>query len=79
MEADLRAWGVDVISLDELGRKHSRFKSFKLSIKKDDQEKIDDASFWPPNVKVRRYFAPQCPRASDDDNAARDGMSSLNA
>ena len=36
---------VTVVELEELTTKHSRFKSFRLRVKKSDLPKIEDAEF----------------------------------
>ena len=48
--------GIDVVELAEIPRRHNRFKSFKLCIRKKDVEKIKDPDFWPEGVVLRRYF-----------------------
>lgn len=47
---------ISVIDLTETARKHNRFKSFRLCIKKSDLEPIRDPNFWPEGIVVRRFF-----------------------
>ena len=56
MKAGIESQGVGVVSLEEIPRRHNRFKSFKLCIKKKDSDAIKDANFWPEGVVVRRFF-----------------------
>ena len=67
---DLKARDIDVVSVEEnVVTKHTRYKSFKLSVKRADTDKVDDAGFWPSNVVVRRWWHPRQPR-NDGDGAA---------
>jgi hypothetical protein len=50
--------GVSVVNFEELPRKHERFKSFKLTLKRSDLTKIRDPEFWPEGVVFRNYFRP---------------------
>ena len=71
IEDDLKARGIEVISLVENDVKnHVRYKSFKLSVRRGDSSKIDDAEFWPSNVIVRRWHNPRQPRSHDDHGGA---------
>ena len=70
IEDDLKARGVDVVKLEQnVITKHSRFKSFKLTVKRDDEEKVDDHGFWPMYVLCRPWYNPRQPR-SDRDGAS---------
>lgn len=51
--------GVAVVELEENKTQHSRFKSFRLRIRKDDLSKIDDPNFWPEKVVIRPFFRPK--------------------
>ena len=57
---DLRTFiegqNVKVVELEELERKHNRFKSFRLCIRKRDIESIKDADFWPEGIVLRKFF-----------------------
>ena len=48
--------GVDVIELEELSRRHTRFKSFRLRVKKCEVPKIEDPDFWATGIVVRDFF-----------------------
>ena len=56
MKTGIESQGVAVVGLEEIQRRHNRFKSFKLCIKKKDVETIKDPNFWPEGVAVRRFF-----------------------
>ena len=72
---DLRRRDVEVVSLVENDvKKHSRYKSFKLSVKRCDSGKIDVEDFWPSNVVVRRWHNPRHSKPGQDGN---DGASAL--
>ena len=71
IESDLKSRGVDVVKLEEnVITKHSRSKSFKLTVKRGDEEKVDDHGFWPVNVLCRPWFNPRQPRGDRDGAAA---------
>ena len=61
--SDLRTFiegqNVRVVELEELVRRHNRFKSFRLCVKKGDIESIKDANFWPEGIVLRRFFRKQ--------------------
>jgi hypothetical protein len=52
----IKAKGVDVIKFEELERKHTRFKSFRLCLKKDHWKLIEDPDFRPEGVIMRHFF-----------------------
>ena len=56
MKAGIEEQGVGVVELEELSRRHNRFKSFRLVIRKKDGEAIKDPDFWPEGIVVRRFF-----------------------
>ena len=56
MKAGIEDQGVGVVELEELARRHNRFKSFRLVIRKKDVEAIKDPNFWPEGIVVRRFF-----------------------
>ena len=62
-EDDIRNWvesgDVGVVELKDLVRRHSLWKSFKLTVKKSDVSKIDDPLFWPGGVVVRPFYRPK--------------------
>jgi hypothetical protein len=64
IERDLQDRGVTVIRLEENPNNHGYFKSFKLTVTKDDLQKVDDPMFWSNNVKVRPFFLARKPRAT---------------
>ena len=67
IEDDLKSRGIDVVKLEEnVITKHSRFKSFKLTVKRDDEEKVDDRGFWPMYVLCRPWYNPRQPRGDRD-------------
>ena len=71
IENDLKSRGVDVVKLEEnVITKHSRFKSFKLTVKRDDEEKVDDRGFWPMYVLCRPWYNPRQPRGDRDGASA---------
>ena len=62
--------GVDVVELEQLETKHSRFKSFRLRLKKVDLGKIKSEDFWPEGVVVSHFYRP---RVKDDQRNAETG------
>ena len=71
IENDIKSRGVDVVKLEENTiTKHSRFKSFKLTVKRNDKEKVDDHSFWPMFVVCRPWYQPRQPPADHDGTTA---------
>ena len=56
MKAGIEEQGVGVVELEELTRRHNRFKSFRLVIRKKDVETIKNPDFWPEGIVVRRFF-----------------------
>ena len=52
----IESLNVNVVELDDIARKHNRFKSFRLCIRKKDLETIKDPNFWPEGIVVRRFF-----------------------
>ena len=50
---------VDVVELEALQTKHNRFKSFRLRVKRDDLEIIEEQDFWPKGVLCGSYFRPK--------------------
>ena len=55
----VKGQGVDVVDMEKLTNKHSRFQSFRLQIKKVDLAKIQTPSFWPEGVAVKPFFRPK--------------------
>ena len=47
---------VTVVELEPLKTKHSRFKSFRLRVKRADLSKLEDAEFWPEGVIFSPFF-----------------------
>ena len=62
-EDDIRNWieagGVSVVELSDLVRRHSLWKSFKVTVKRSDITKIEDPLFWPGGVVVRPFYRPK--------------------
>ena len=56
MKKDLETLGISVLNLQQNESKNSQFKSFHLTAKRADAEKIDNPNTWPENVVVRRFF-----------------------
>lgn len=56
----IRSWvqegNVDVIDMEELARRHSHWKSFKITVKQADVKTIEDPMFWPGGVVIRPFF-----------------------
>ena len=50
---------VNVVELEQLETKHNSFKSFRLRVKRDDLEKIEEQDFWPKGVLCGSYFRPK--------------------
>ena len=59
MKKDLENLGISVLGLEKNQGKSTRLKSFHLTAKRSDAEKIDDPNTWPENVIVRRFFLPK--------------------
>ena len=59
MKTFIEGQNVKVFELEELARKHNRFKSFRLCIRKKDLDSIKDPNFWPEGIVVRRFFRKQ--------------------
>ena len=47
---------VSVVEIKDIARKHNRFQSFRVCIKKKDIDAIKDPNFWPEDIIVRRFF-----------------------
>ena len=56
MREFLASQSVEVIELEQLETKHNRFKSFRLRVKRDDLETIEERDFWPKGVLCGSYF-----------------------
>ena len=60
---DLREYissrNITVIELEQLETKHQRFKSFRLRVKKDDLEHMEDEEFWPHGILFSPFFRPK--------------------
>ena len=53
---DIETLGVRVIEFEELKLSHSRFKSFRLCIRKSEASKLLVEDFWPEDVVIDRFF-----------------------
>lgn len=51
--------GITVIEFEENKTQHTRFKSFRLRIRRSDVTNIDNPEFWPSDVIVRPFFRPR--------------------
>ena len=60
---DIRSYiegqNVTVVELEDIARRHNRFKSFRLCLKKKDFEVIQDPNSWPEGIIVRKFFRKQ--------------------
>ena len=56
---DIESLGVRVVEFEELKLNHSRFKSFRLCIRKADIPKLLIEDFWPEDVVIDRFFWPK--------------------
>ena len=63
VKTSIESQNVTVIELEELKLNHSRFKSFRLCLKKDSMPKILDPDFWPSGVVVRRFWRGKTPQS----------------
>lgn len=59
IKTSLQSKGVEVVELQPLTTKHSRFLSFKLVVKKAQLSIIEDENFWPEGVSVGRFWSPK--------------------
>ena len=50
---------VSVIELEQLETRHQRFKSFRLRVKKDHLELMENEEFWPTGVLFSPFFRPK--------------------
>jgi hypothetical protein len=57
---------VTVVELEQLDTKHSRFKSFRLRVKKLEIRKVDDPEFWEEKIIIRPFYKPRSPRINSD-------------
>jgi hypothetical protein len=63
IENDLNNRGISNLTLVEnLNKKHSRLKSFKMSFSRNQCSTVDDPSFWPENVILCFWNRPRLPR-----------------
>ena len=69
IKSSLEAKGVDVVSLEPISMKHSRFLSFKLVLKKMHLPIIEDENFWPASVVIGRYWSPKTTSTSAVDSS----------
>ena len=49
---------ITIVELEQLETKHQRFKSFRLRVKKDDVERMEDEAFWPKGILFSPFFRP---------------------
>ena len=68
IEADLVRRGIRNVKV-ALNVESERSKSFKVSFNRDDGDKVDDATFWPSNVVVRRWHHPRQSRPAMSDRS----------
>ena len=73
-QEDVRKFLVDqnvtVMELEQLDTKHNRFKSFRVRVKRDDLEIIEERDFWPQGILCGSFFRP---KANDDRHLATGG------
>ena len=50
---------INIVELEQLETKHGRFKSFRLRLKKDDVERMEDEAFWPKGIIFSPFFRPK--------------------
>ena len=50
---------VEYILLSKISKPEAAYQSFRLTVKSEDYDRLNDASAWPVGVKVRRYFPPK--------------------
>jgi hypothetical protein len=62
--------GINVVEMEQLVNKHTRFKSFRLCVKKSDLHQIENEDFWPEGVMVRPFHRQRSPRSADDVSSA---------
>ena len=51
--------GVTVVDIEPVPQKHTRFKAFRLEVKKVDLKKIEIPAFWPEGVAIKPFFPPK--------------------
>ena len=59
IKATLDSHGVEIVSLEPAPTKHSRFASFKLVVKKAQQDVVENGEIWPEGVLVGRWWPPK--------------------
>ena len=50
---------ITIVELEQLETKHQRFKSFRLRVKRDDVERMEDEDFWPKGILFSPFFRPK--------------------
>ena len=60
--------GVTVVELEALERKHQRFQSFRLRVKRAELENIEKAEFWPVGVILSPFFRPKSKTEQEKNN-----------
>ena len=69
IRSSLETRGVEVVSLEAIQTKHTRFASFKLVIKKSQLDVIEQDDFWPEGVIVGRWWSPKTGTSTASDTS----------
>ena len=59
LESENEIGSVSVVNLEELVRRHTLWKSFKVTIKREDKKTVENPMFWPKGVVARPFFHPK--------------------
>ena len=78
IKSDIASIGVKVIEFEELERKHNRFKSFRLCIRKSDETKLLTEDFWPEEVVLDKFFRGKSASGPRIHSNAQRGTSGVN-
>jgi hypothetical protein len=70
VQEHITAKDVSIVELEQLNTKHSRFKSFRLRVKRNDLSKVEDPNFWPQNVILKPFFRGKTPNTKNDGSNA---------
>ena len=77
MREFLVAQQITVVKLEQLETKHGRFKSFRLRVKRDDLEKIEQRDFWPEGVLCGPFFRPKTNKERHQPNGGTTASGSI--
>ena len=56
IKADVESQGLKIVELEETQRRHNRYKSFRLCIRKSDIDKMKENIQWPDGIEIQRFF-----------------------